>query len=144
MSEFFKKILLNFFVWIGVTPVENSSFVPVVVDLDRMLSTSVGIRFRGRIHKINPMTLETFLKTINEIARLDALRKKENVPVKEVRDGYYRVFDKCSDTLGSAAKDMNDAQIAAVLRQVVECVTGKAYAQNDQKKNSMIPKLQSA
>lgn len=120
----------------------GDSSTPVVVDLDRMVSKSIGIRFNGTIHKIKPMTLDVLLRTINEIAVLDGLRKKENIPVEEIREGYARVFGRCSSTLAKASREMNDVQIALVLRQIVECITGKAYSEDAQKKNSLTQNLQ--
>ena len=142
--SFLKRIAIRLLKFLDPGMGEDTSFVPVVVDLDRMFTDPIGIKFHGKVHKINPMELSVFLKTVNEIARLDALRKKENIPVKEIREGYYKVFSQCSDTLGNAARDMNDIQIAAVLRQIGECVTGKAYAETAQKKNTLIPILSNA
>lgn len=114
-----------------------NEYVPVVVDLDRMISRTVAFRFMGRIHKINPMTQENFLKVVNGLARLDALRTRKDITLDDARKEYANLFTKCIDSISyDDVKMMTEAQISALLKQIIDCVTGTAHA-DPEKKNSL-------
>lgn len=109
--------------------------VQMVADLDRMISKPIGIRLFGMVHIIRPMNLETYLSTVNQIARIDSLRKKDHVDREEIRDAYGRVFAACCSSIRKEhVEKMNDAQIAAFFGQVMEQVQGKAGVQLNEKK----------
>ena len=109
---------------------------PVVLDLDRMISSPVAFRFMGKIHKIKPMNQETFFKAMNGLAALDALRLRKDVTLEDVRTQYSELFMMCIDTLSyKDVLSMTEGQIAALLRQIIDCVTGRNNS-DDEKKNS--------
>jgi hypothetical protein len=108
----------------------------VIVDLDRVVNDPVGFRWKGKVHLIKPMDTKTFLKVTNELAGLEALRKKpEKVSQKEILLAYWKVFHAAVGTISWAdIQDMTLPQIGILTSQIMECVSGKAYADSAQKK----------
>lgn len=113
----------------------NDGSIHVVVDLDRMIAKPVGVEFKGKIHFIKPMSQEVFMSTVNGMARLDMMRKRSDLTKDELINAYTDVFSKCCDTIHKKqVLEMTDAQIGAFFQHVIDCITGRAHA-DDQKKN---------
>lgn len=116
-------------------PDRMSSDTLIVTDLDRMISKPVGFRWNGRIHKIRPMTNETFLRVINELAKMDAAYKSENKDEEVIVRLYHGLFSSVCDTISyKDVKKMSYAQVAALFKEIVACVTGKAHVEDMEKK----------
>lgn len=108
--------------------------VRVVADLDRLVSESVGFMLHGKVRRIKPLTQETFLKVINELATLDMLRTSKDFEPIKLRKAYLSLFSKaCEPMSDSDLKQMTDAQIGALVQQIIECVTGRAQASGEKK-----------
>lgn len=115
--------------------------VQVVADLDKLISEPVAFRFQGKVHLIKPMDVKTFLKTCNELTRLDDLRSKKEIANKELIDAYANLFCAVCDTISIAdVYEMTQAQVSALLQQILECVTGKGHLSGE-KKTQLSPKI---
>jgi len=109
--------------------------VKVVADLDRMISDPVGFRFQGKIHVIKPMTQEVFLRAASAFAKMDQMRKDPVYDPEKLIAVYVDLFNKVCDTIGeNEIRSMTDAQRGAVVQQIVDCITGRAHADEDKKK----------
>lgn len=111
----------------------------IVVDLDRLVSEPIGFRLQGKVHLIKPLDNKTFLKVVNELAKLDVLRSTPNPEMKVVIDGYTSLFQSVCDTITKQiVSDMNAHQIAALFQQIVDQITGRAFKSEAEKKNSLM------
>lgn len=76
------------------------------------------------------------MSTVNGMARLDMMRKRNDLTKTELIDAYDEVFSKCCDTIGKKQiLKMTDAQIGAFFQHVIDCITGRAHAEDTEKKN---------
>lgn len=108
--------------------------VKVIVDLDRLVSESVGFMLHGKIRRIKPMTQEQFFIVVNEIASLDMIRTKKDFNAVTLRKAYLTLFKKaCEPITDEDIKKMTDAQIAALVQQILDCVRGKAQVSTEKK-----------
>jgi hypothetical protein len=132
MREFFKSIIIKILkVLIPVEQVRGSS---IVVDLDRMISKPVGILFQDRVYQIKPMTMRVFIESLATINNLDEIRKQKDFTREQIIDGYLKVFSACSNFGRKEIEAMNDAQIAAILGQIVSSIKGESHANPTLKK----------
>lgn len=119
-------------------PTRQDHDVKIVADLDRMIAEPFAIRVLGRVHYIKPMTTEVFLKVAEGIARLDAFRGAKKINENELLKAYAFLFEQCCDTIGiKEVKKMTESQIGGFYQQVIECVTGRAHANDEQKKKNV-------
>lgn len=116
---------------------EADQSVRVVVDLDRMLGELPGFKYRGKVYQIRAMDTAVWLRLCEELAALNLLMRKEGFNRKEIRDRYYRLLVKAVDGISFEDVDqMTDAQLGAVVQLIVDCITGRAYAQEGDKKKA--------
>lgn len=113
--------------------------VRIVTDLDRMVSDPVGFRWNGKVHIIKPMSNEVFLGVFNELARMDAINQEIIKGATIDRDGitlaYASLFGIVCDTIKlKDVRQMTNAQMTGLFKEIMECVTGKAHAEVSQKK----------
>lgn len=111
----------------------------VIVDLDRLIAEPVAFRFNGKVHQISAMDTKTFFTLVNEIAKLEAMgRDKDKIDAKELMDAYVRLFKSVCTTISKEdVYNMTFPQIGALFQQVIDCVTGRAYKDDTQKKSPM-------
>jgi len=109
---------------------EASADTRIVVDLDRLAAEPIGFRFKGRVHTIKPITTERFLVAMNEWAELMALEKQTKLDQQKVIDRFVNIFAAVCDTITRQdVLDMTLAQRGALLQQVFEIITGKAFSE---------------
>lgn len=120
--------------WGRFKPSRAAAEVRIVVDLDRLVSEPMGFMLHGQARRIKPMTQETFLRVTNEIAALDMLRLKRDFDPEKLRKAYLSLFEKACEPITDAdLKRMTDAQIGALVQNIIECVTGRAQASGEKK-----------
>jgi hypothetical protein len=115
-------------------PARSKVEVKVLVDLDRLISESVGFMLHGEVRRIKPITQETFLYVINELAALDLMRQGKVSSLEELRVAYLALFKKaCEPFNDDDLKKMTDAQIGALVQKIIDCVRGTAQASGEKK-----------
>lgn len=115
-------------------PARQAVEVRVVTDLDRLISEPVGFMLHGQVRRIKPLTQENFLYMVNELAALDMLRSEKERNPEKIRAAYMALFKKaCEPITDEDLKRMTDAQIGALVQQIIECVTGRAQASGEKK-----------
>lgn len=112
-----------------VKPVEAPQ-AQIVSDLDAMVAHSVAFRLHGKVHQINPVSVKEFYAFTNAILTLQSLEKAESISPAQIIDLYQQLIQSVCETI--ERKDieaMTQAQCGALLNLIIECVTGKAQAE---------------
>ena len=112
-----------------------------VTDLDAIVAESVSFRFKGKIHTLHPVDMETFLKFTNAQSTLmRTLNGKENVLTPQaLAEKYFEVINPlCSSIQLKDIMDMEQVQIAALYQLIIDMVTGQVPGENDKKKRQKI------
>ena len=112
-----------------------------VTDLDAIVAESVSFRFKGKIHTLHPVDMETFLKFTNAQSTLmRTLNDKENVLTPQaLAEKYFEVINPlCSSIQLKDIMDMEQVQIAALYQLIIDMVTGQVPGENDKKKRQKI------
>ena len=107
----------------------------IVSDLDKMIAEPIAFRLHGKIHTIEPISVKEFYAYTNALARLNALRDKENIENGELVDAYFNLFTSvCKSIKIEDLENMTQAQVGALFQLVIDSVTGKAYTSDEEKK----------
>ena len=116
---------------------QESEATPIVADLDRMIADPIAIRLFGRIHKIKPMSQETFLRTVNALYEIEQMRTREGVTMDQINGAYAKIFSACCDSIGKKeVENMTEAQKAGFLKQVIAQVQGQSLEDTSKKKTT--------
>ena len=106
----------------------------VILDLDRLGKETVGFRLGGRVHKIALLDTQTFLNVINDLASLDMLRSQNPPKLRLVAAGYAKVITRCVPTMTTSdVYSMTVPQRAALMQQIIEIISGKAFSDSQKK-----------
>jgi hypothetical protein len=109
--------------------------IPVVSDLDSMVAESVPFRFNGKIHYIKPISVLEFYKYTKALSKLVELKDAEKVTGEELVDCYFNLFKAVCDTITHQdIEKMSTAQASALFALTMDCVTGKAQAEQEEQK----------
>lgn len=109
--------------------------IPVVSDLDSMVAESVPFRFNGKVHNIKPISVLEFYQYTKALGKLVELKDAERVTGEELVDCYYNLFKSVCDTITHQdIEKMSTSQASALFALTMDCVTGKAHAEQEQKK----------
>lgn len=107
----------------------------VVTDLDAIMTRTVGFKFEGRIHKIPPLPVESFLYATNALAKIESLRKKDKLTATELLKAYEELFAiMCPTITIEHIKKMSHHQVGSLFNTILEIILGKAEL-TAQKKN---------
>lgn len=99
----------------------------LVSDLDRMLTESIAFKLHGKVHRINPITVEEFYKFTKAFSLVGGL-KAEGISPAEAVTLYHEVISSVAPSVSRKdIEDMTQSQVGALLQLVIEAVTGKAY-----------------
>lgn len=109
---------------------ESAKSSVLVADLDKLITERVAFKFGGQTHYINPITTAEFFKVTSEMAKLDSLKVQKEVSAKELIDSYTALIGSVCETITrDHISSMTQAQVGALFQLVLDCVTGKAYAE---------------
>jgi hypothetical protein len=115
-------------------PARQTVEVRVMMDLDRLISEPVGFMLHGKIRCVKPLTQKNFMYMTNELAALDTIRLSGERDPAKIRKAYLELFRKaCEPITEDDLTKMTDAQIGALVQQIIECVTGRAQASGEKK-----------
>jgi hypothetical protein len=120
-------------------PAREAATKNVVADLDKLIAEPVAFRFNGKAHLIKPITTAEFFKITSELAKMDALRKKDTIDNVELIDAYVGLLTAACDTLKREdIENMTQAQVGALFQLVLDCVTGRSFGASEEKKNTSL------
>jgi hypothetical protein len=113
--------------------------VPIVSDLDAMVAVSVPFRFNGKIHNIKPISVLEFYQYTQALGKLVELKDAEKVSGEELVDCYFNLFKAVCDTITHQdIEKMSTSQASALFALTLDCVTGKAQADQENEKKKPI------
>jgi len=108
----------------------------VIVDLDALVSEPQTFKWAGKVHVIKPITVETFFKVTQNIAKLDQLRDPSTLTQEMFVNAYTDVFSSVCDTISSKdVETMTIPQRGALLQYILDCIKGQTQTQDYEKKN---------
>lgn len=109
--------------------------IPVVSDLDAMISSAVPFRFMGKVHYIKPISVLEFYQYTQALGKLVELKDAEKVTGEELVDHYFNLFKTVCDSITHHdIERMTTSQASALFALTLDCVTGKAQAVQDEEK----------
>lgn len=114
--------------------------VRVIADLDRLVSEPIGFRYQGQVHLIKEISTANFMALVNQMAKLDMLRTKPDLKEEELYQEYETMFRlACYSITREMIESMKPSQMAALLQQIIDCITGRAYKDENEKKKTPQP-----
>ena len=112
-----------------------------VTDLDAIVAESVSFRFKGKVHVLHPVDMETFLKFTNAQSTLmRVLGDRESVLTPQgLAEKYFEVINPlCASITLSDIMGMEQVQIAALYQLIIDMVTGQVDIVEGKKKRQKI------
>jgi len=108
-----------------------------VADLDAIVSEPVVFRYKGKLHKLNPIRLDEFLKFTNaQSLMMSALNDDKALTPRELAKRYHSVIKSVCDTMTvDDILGMEQVQVAALYQLVIDMVTGQVKVGETQKKS---------
>ena len=119
---------------------KKTAGVPIT-DLDAIIAEPVYFQLKGKIHELQPMSLESFLKFTNAQAALMNLAKEDGpMTAKSLANKYLSVISSvCSTITIDDILEMEQVQVAALYQLVIDLVTGQVDLGEGKKKRLKIP-----
>lgn len=106
-----------------------------VTDLDAIISEPIEFRLHGKIHRINPLTTEQFLKVTNEYVNIQSMQKMDSLDSQEVISRYHAFISvACASITREDIEKMTQQQAGALLNLIIGLLTGDTF-----KKKLQIP-----
>lgn len=105
---------------------QNDSALPIV-DLDQIIAEPIYFRFQGTTHKLRPINTAEFLMATQSLAKMDALRKKDEIKQDELISAYASLISSVCDSIGvKEIYQMTQAQLGALVQLILDHLQGKA------------------
>jgi hypothetical protein len=109
-----------------------------IADLDALVNEPVYFKVLGKVHKIEPISSETFLRFTNGYHKIMGLNDRKDLTPDDVIDAYYQIFNSvCKTITRKDVENMKQVQIGGVFQVIVDAVTGKIFS--PEKKKDMVP-----
>lgn len=107
----------------------------MVADLDAILTKTISFKLFGKVHKIEPMSVEQFLEFTSAYARIFALREQESVTPQELVEAYGALVlsTGCQSVTKEDIGKMTQQQVAGLFQLMMDLHSGKLFA--DEKKS---------
>jgi hypothetical protein len=110
-----------------------------VADLDAIVADPVDFRFGGKIHTLNPFTVEDYLRYVNAKVSLETEIRSGAITADQLVQSYFKVISAVCTTITIAdIKKMQQVQVAALYQLVIDMVTGQVDTGEDKKKRKRI------
>lgn len=109
---------------------------PVMVsDLDAMVSQPVSFKVLGKVHTIEPLTVQQFTQFAYAYTKIMALHEQEVVTPDELVEAYYNMVSSvCSTVTKEDISKMSQQQVAGLFQIMVDLQAGKLFGDDGQKK----------
>lgn len=103
----------------------------VVRDFDKLLTEAVAFRLHGKVHKLNPITVQEFWRFSESMVRMQKLAEQADVTAKELIEGYLTVFQSvCPSMTLKDVEDMSQPQVGALLQLVIDTIQGASQLED--------------
>lgn len=114
-------------------PAREENF-EIIADIDKVVSSPIGIKLHGRDHRIEPLTTETFLKWSKSVGELYSLASKE-VTEDQMKQAYFNcIHSLCKTVTMDDIMKCEKSQIAALFGVILDHCTGRAHTDEYKKK----------
>lgn len=101
-----------------------------------MIAEGVHFKLHGKTHELRAITVVEFFSYTDAMMKIATLKESAQLSDEQILDLYYAIIHSVCDSVTRAdVKKMTHAQAAALLKLVVEHVTGEAGAKPVEKKN---------
>lgn len=120
---------------------KQDSHTLIVRDLDKLVAEPVSFKLHGKVHTLNPVTVEEFWKFSEAMTKMNELTKRDGVTIEEVKLGYLTIFQALCPTITEQdVSNMTQPQVGALLQFVVDTIRGESQLEDydAQKKNPQI------
>lgn len=98
----------------------------VILDLDKLISEPQTFRWRGKLHKIKPISTKTFFQLSQKIYALEVSRASGMDEAGYVK-AYHDIFSLVCDTLKTQdLENMEPPQMGALMQFILDCMKGRA------------------
>lgn len=101
-----------------------------VADLDALLVEPVSFKLHGKMHTINPLSVEQFMLLSSALVEIVDLQKKEGLTSDELIERYYGLVTSVCDTVTKDdIREMSQQQVSALFNLIIETITGKLFVE---------------
>lgn len=112
----------------------------VVRDFDKLIAEPVSFRLHGKVHTINPVTVQEFWAFTEAMFKIQKVAEDEKVTVADLTHAYLLIFKSICPTMTlKDVENMTQVQLAALLQFVVDTIRGASQVDESdsdpQKKN---------
>lgn len=109
---------------------------PVMVsDLDAMISQPVSFKVLGKVHTIEPLTVEQFTRFAFTYSKIISLQDQEHVSPDELIEAYFEMVSSVCNTISREnIKRMSQQQVAGLFQIMVDLHTGRLFSEEGEKK----------
>lgn len=105
----------------------------MVADLDAMTTKPVSFRLLGRVHTIEPLTVQQFIGFAAAYADVLKMQDQEVVTPAQMVDSYFNLVSSvCKSITKADIQKMSQQQVAALFQIMVDLHTGRLFG--DEKK----------
>jgi hypothetical protein len=115
----------------------------VVRDFDKLVAQPVSFKLHGKVHTLNPVTVQEFWAFTEAMIKIQNLSTKPDVSVADLTEAYLSIFKSACPTITlKDVENMTQPQVAALLQFVVDTIKGASQVEDydPQKKNHQSPK----
>lgn len=104
-----------------------------VADLDALVSKSITFTLHGKDHKIDPLTVEQFVRFAAAYSDVLKLQDQDVVTPEQLVEAYYNLVSSvCTTVSKDDIHKMSQQQVAALFQIMVDLHTGRLFG--DEKK----------
>lgn len=121
----------------GFRPFEE---LVVVTNLDAIKSRTIGFRFNGKIHRINPLSVDKYVEATFAMAGIaDMIASKKRLKSEsQLLDAYEAIFSiLCPSVKRADLNEMSVQQIGALYNTVLEQIMGREQFEAQKKSQSL-------
>jgi hypothetical protein len=115
-----------------------------VTDLDAIIAEPVCFKFKGKIHRLNPIDLKDFLKYTNAQAALMRIvnDQEAKLTAQQLGERYLAVISPLCQTITiDDIMSMEQVQVAALYQLVIDMVTGQVDQGDGKKKRRKLHQI---
>jgi hypothetical protein len=113
-----------------------------ITDLDAIVAEPVYFRFKAKNHKLEPVSLEDFLKFTNaHDSLMRAIKDPETrLTPHELAEKMHNIFHSVCKTITlQDVLSMEQVQVAAIYQLIIDMVTGQVDMGEGKKKRTKLP-----
>lgn len=114
----------------------------IIRDFDKLIAEPVAFKLHGRVHRVNPITVQEFWKFSEAMIELQRLSQTKDVKIGQLTEGYLLLFRSVCPSIDlSDVEAMTQPQVAALLQFIVDTIKGASQIDeyDAQKKNPQNP-----